>query len=799
LADDQIQGGETAYYRALITQYDKAAKPWETRAKKIIKRYLDERPDGQVGTMRYNILWSNVETLKPAIYAHTPKPEVERRFLDKDPVGRMASQVLERCIAYFVSTTAFGSTMRQSRDDYLLVGRGISWVRYEPKFKSLQVTDDAPPADPSDPVSDANESSPEEPDETIDYEDVVTDYVHWKDFGHNVARTWEEVSVGWRIVYMTREELKARKFRDWLEIPLDYTEKELKDLAGDDGKKATVYEVWDKAKRKVCWIAKSWPKYLDERADPLKLDHFFPFSRPIYATLANESLIPVPDYAEYQDQASEIDGLTGRIAAMQKALKAAGVYDASQPEVGRLLSEGVDNKLIPVASWAALNEKGGLANAIQMLPMQEVAQTLLALYEARDKAKADLYEITGMSDIIRGATNPNETATAQTIKSNFVTLRLSEKQREMQRFARNTIEIMGNVIARHFTDKTIKQISGIKMLTMAEKQQASMQMQQQMAQWQQAAQQAQQGQQQPPPQPQMPNDLQDMMNEPSWDEVLDLLRDTPDRSFRIGIETDSTIDSDRQQEQEGRVQFLQAVGGFIQNIEGAAATPELAPLLGEMLAFGVRGFKVGRELEGVIDSTIEKMTKQAANPPAPQPNPEMMKLQQDGQLQQAKMQGDQAHQKMMLEANQSSEAAKLQSAQQIESLKATLAHQAAQDKAQRDSDAEVTRAESTMQIEHMKAGMAVQIEREKMAMQGENDRWKAEKDAETKILVAEIAAQATVTTAQANAAQAAAQDKPVADEKPANDNAEHIKAAIEEMKRPRKVVRGSDGKITGIE
>jgi hypothetical protein len=212
----------------MIRAYDKAAAKWHRQGKSIVKRYLDERGDQAKNRLRYNILWANVETLKPAIYAKTPKPEVERRFLDKDPVGRVASDVLERCLDYYLGATPFGSTMRQARTDYLLVGRGTAWVRYEPRIKTApQITDDADDGDGK-----AFGEGDDAPAEEVVWEDVLSDYVHWRDFGHNIARTWEEVSVVWRIVYMTRAQMKKRGFKEWNEIPLDYADEGQKEAIG---------------------------------------------------------------------------------------------------------------------------------------------------------------------------------------------------------------------------------------------------------------------------------------------------------------------------------------------------------------------------------------------------------------------------------------------------------------------------------------------------------------------------------------------------------------------------------------
>lgn len=700
MADDIIQGGETAYYRALIQQYDKAASTWEQRVKRIIKRYTDERSDGQINQHRYNILWSNVENLKPAIYAQTPKPEVERRYLDKDPVGRLASDCLERVIGYYLHVTPFGSVMRQARLDYLLAGRGVAWVRYVPKMKP--VADDT-----SKPGQVSEDADAEEPLEDIAAEDVLADYVHWQDFGHNTGRTWEEVFCVWRKVYLTREDMKRRKFADWNEIPLDHVDEAFKETASENGKKATVYEIWDKNTRKAYWIAKSWPKFLDQRADPLGLDKFFPCSEPMFATLSNDSLIPIPDYAEYQDQADELDNLTHRISLLTKAVKAAGVYDASQKEVGRLLAEGVENKLIPVDSWAAMAEKGGLKGAVELLPMQEIAQTLLTLYEAREKVLADLYQITGLSDLIRGDTKASETATAQTIKNNFINLRLSEKQREMQRLAANTIEIMGVIIARHFTDETIKRISGLQLLDSPEqKQMIQVQMQS--------------------PQPQqLPDWVGDAMNQPTWAEVLALLRDNPDRSFRISIETDSTVEADQMQEQQAASEFVQAIGGFLQQAEQAAGNPTVAVFIGEMLSWACRRWPISRDLQGAIDTMIEKLAKQAQQPQQSPPDPKLIAVQQEGQLKSQQQQID-------AQNNQAALQQKTQQAQQDGMIK--------------------------LQIERERMAMEDQRARDQFERQAQLEEFKAQLQYRTAIEVAEIGAKATITGQQIQAANDATEE-----------------------------------------
>lgn len=566
----QVKDKDVEFYCKEIEYYDKKFGKWEERSDKIIKRYADDREDSKA---QFNILWSNTQTLAPAVYSKQPKPNIERRYQDDDDAGLEASRVLERSSSYYVDQDEFDYTMKQVVLDYLLPGRGQAWVRYDPYFEdmSVDVGDD-----------EITEDIPED----IKYEDVAVDYVHWKDFGHSWARTWEETRCVWRCVYMSRKEVKGR-FGD-IASQVSFEEKD-----GDKviRNKAKIYEIWDKVTKKVVWVCKECPEKLDEKDDLLGLKGFFPCPKPLFSTVTNDNLIPTPFYVQYQDQAIELDELTARINSITDAIKVSGVYDASAQGLENILASGSENKLIAVESWAVHAEKGGLKGVIDFLPMQDIVQTLLSLYDARERVKQDLYEITGISDIIRGASEAGETATAQRIKGQFATLRLDSMQAEVQRFSRDLVRIIAEIIAEHFEDDSIKQISGIRLLSEYDKDRLQGLMKQGSP---------------------IPEEAQKLAQKPTWEEVFGLIRDDMTRCFRISIETDSTIKSDQEAEKRSRIEFLQAVGTFMR--ESIQLPPELAPLAGEMLMFGVRGFKTGRELEQSMKATLEQLKQKAQQP-----------------------------------------------------------------------------------------------------------------------------------------------------------------------------------------
>ena len=457
---DLLPSKDVAFWKLEIELYERTADKWLKRGRKLYKRYKDIRSPRDEAATRLNILWSNVQTRLPALYARDPKPEVERRFKDKDPVGRQVAELLERALEYTIQhVNPFGRIIRQAVLDYELPGRGTVWVRYVPHIHGEEEGEEV------------TSSEDEAEDEELAYEETLLDYVYFEDFGHTWARTWDEVRAGWRIVYLTKQEIIDRFGKEFKDVPLDWSPKNLTDSKiRTDQKKAIVYEIWDKQKKQVLWLVKTYPKLLDKKDDPLKLENFFPFPVPLFANLAADELIPTPNYTFYQDQANEIDELSSRITAIGKALKVAGVRDSSAEGLDRLLSEGVENQLVPVDGWVALKEKGGLAGVMELLPLKDIAEALGFLREQRQMMIDDVYQITGMSDIIRGMGEPNETATAQQIKGQFAVLRLTDAQQEVQRFCRDILRIMSEIISGYDIE-TLKKISGIKLLTNAEKEQ----------------------------------------------------------------------------------------------------------------------------------------------------------------------------------------------------------------------------------------------------------------------------------------------------------------------------------------
>jgi hypothetical protein len=612
-----------------INLAEKELQPWWRAGDIIVRRFKNEnrnqagRPSVDFARRRFAVLWSNVQTLQPAIYAKQPVPMVSRRYRDEDPVGKVASDVLERALGFSLDQYDFDGRVKLCVLDYLLPGRGQVWVRYIPHMRQVNPEQDIELGEGEEDADrdEVGEVETPEATEEVVYEEVQCDHVAWKDWLTNPSREWSEVRWVGRRVYMTKAELTERFGEEKAkQVPITKTvtgsgNDQAEDAQRQANQTGEVYEIWDKPSKTAFWVCKGYTtEVLDQREDPLGLKGFFPCPAPLNATTANDSTIPVADYVMYQDQAEELDDLTARIGKLQEALRMVGVYAGeANKELQLVFSPGNENKLIPIDTYDIWKEKGGVRGLIDWVPIDMVIQVLQGCFETRAQILNDIYQITGLSDIIRGESNPNETATAQRLKGQWGSLRVRDRQRDLQRFCRDAIRLKAEVIAEHFSVETLKAMTNVKLLTAAEK----AQIEQIMPMIEQAKAQGLPV----PPGIEPPPEMLELMQEPTWDEVMGLLKDDALRSFRIDVETDSTVEPDENAAKMAFTEFTTATVGLLTAAAGIVPTaPYTAPLFAEILKQGARTFNVSRAMEDVIDKVFETAGEQPpAQPPGPPP------------------------------------------------------------------------------------------------------------------------------------------------------------------------------------
>lgn len=571
-AGDQIETEQQAQATGLSTaeiwlkkieQACEEEKEWCEEAENAVKVY--EADDE--GKTSFNIFHSNVETLLPALYNSTPVPDVRRRYGDRDPVAKTVADMTERCLSYLVDQYDFDSTMTAAVRDAIVPGRGLVRVRYEPEVYGEQIQAQA----------------------------LTCEHVPWDRWKRGPARRWADVPWIAFKHYLTRNELLQIAGDAGAMIDVKSSAKTDKDDDKKDEKgifqTACVWEIWDKENKLVLFIAEDEKRVLKVQPDPLGLYGFFPVPTPIQQIKRVSSLTPVTPYRVYRALIEELDSVTKRIRKLVAQLKVRGIVANDVASDVETLRSADDGQYIAANEAAAFVAGGGkLENAIAHMPLDPTVKALQQLYVQRDAIKATIYEVTGLSDILRGASDANETATAQQIKSQWGSLRVQHLQREVQRFARDLFRIKSEIMAHHFEPQNIIMMSNLT---------------------------------ETPPK--------------ALEPALKMFKSQL-RSFKVDIETDSTIRADMTRNQEQMNNFLAGTGQFVQGMMGAAQLmPALLPTMTEVYTSFARNFSLGKQAEDALDQLGQMAPKMAeAAQQAAGENPEAEKMKMQMQFEQQK-------------------------------------------------------------------------------------------------------------------------------------------------------------------
>jgi hypothetical protein len=729
----------------LIADAEKALSDWQTRSDKIDKIYADMSRAAVSADRQFSLFWANIQVLAPSVYSRPPVPVVVPRFRSRDPIARTTSELLERVSTVQFELDDVDSTMRLIRDDLVRVGRGASWVRYEDKLKKGKKN-----------------------------ERLCVEHVDRRDFLHSPARKWQEVDWVARRAWLTKEQMDKRFGEKKSEgAAYNVVNRDERDKGHRDPiEKAGVWEVWCKSEDCVVWVAEGVDKPL-EKCDPyLDLEGFFPCPKPAYATTQPGSLVPVPDYVYYQDQLSEINDLTARISALTGALQVKGFYPGGG-EIGDAVETAMKNMdnnaiMVPVSNWAAFGNGG---DTIIWLPIDQIATVIKICVEIRKQLIDDVYQITGLSDIMRGLTNASETLGAQELKSQYGSVRIRNKQDELVRTARDLTRISAEIMAENFDRKTLMDMSQMKLPTDGEikkqvkeitdqQKEISNAAKKQIADAQKDPQIMAQAQANPEEAQAMLQQLQEQANQQiqqlgeqaqkigetvTIDQVMELLNEQRLRPFILDIETDSTIAPDENAQKQRATEFITAVGGFLnQAITAVQAVPQTATLMADTLKYVASQFRAGRELDATIDEFAENMKQMASQP---KPNPEADAAQAQQQVEAQKMQMEQQKLQMQQEAHQSDLQMKQALTQaDIENKRALTEHEAMlldRKYGEEIQSVMVKRAEGQEQHSQNLQKNALEIEKlrlsnENLAIKGINDNMNAEQQ---RVLNAESAAQ----------------------------------------------------------
>lgn len=584
MIEDEVIDSQYVYWIKQLDAEEKAHKKFRKQAKEVEDRYAEE--EEHEGS-RFNILWSNTETIHAAVYAKTPAPDVRRRYKDADPVGRQVAEVIERSLSFCLDAYPFDDEANNAIRDYLVPGLGQIRLRYVPYFEKgeaqriplYEETQEGEEGNVLTKYTDSenkkindedvlrDEEGPYmlgEPEDELVYEEVTEEHVPWARFRWEAADRWANVMWCGIDHFLIRKEVEEQFGEDVAKmVPYGYSDSGEKLSQEEDGKtRALFHEIFDKKERRIIILCRGYKKLIKEIEDPLELENFYPFPQPLMATVSSGKLTPKPDYLFYQDQALELDRLTQRIEKLTEELKYRGVYDGSFDKLADVASLD-DGEFAPIDDFMSrFDGKASIDNVIKTMPLEELMRVLTALHESREQVKQVIYEVMGIADIIRGQSKASETLGAQKIKGQFATMRIDKRRNRVARFLRDLMRIKAEIICEHFTTETLSMITGIEVTP----------------------------------------------------EMKTIMESDALRAFRVDIETDSTVEVDQEQQQQNRIEAITAITQFIEKVapmvQMGALPPEMAK---EMLLFVARTFKDARQLE----EALEAMGGQPEQPIAP--------------------------------------------------------------------------------------------------------------------------------------------------------------------------------------
>jgi len=592
----------------LVLNSDKQ-RIFESAGDRIIKSY--KNAEGYIGygnealaadRVMYNVLWANVQILFPMLFARMPEPVVERWYKDADPIGRQAAEIAECCTSFQLKTQqdrfmyAVGGAVR----DMLLPGRGQVWLRFDCEWVEALDPEGNPYLD-----EEGNAIRQAKPNS----ERVIVDPLMWQDYIECMARNQYEVRWRAKRAYMNRRQLMDRFGEAGKECKLQNFKEQVdrrRKLEDDEQflMQAEVWEIEDLESKTKYWISRGYKEApLDEQKDPLGMSDFFSCPIPLLATTTSDSTYPTPDYVIYERLASEVDWAIKRRSSVFECIRVVGATSAAYNKDVKEMLKLSDGQLWPIANWAKLVEDKGFAGIIDWMPFDQAVAALAPMSQYIDDLLQKIDAITGVPDFAHGVTDPNESVASIQKRAQFTQPKIVTRQQDVQRFCREIVRKIAEIIFEPglFSDETIALMYGLEQ--------------------------------------RKPED------QATFPQALQLLRDDRLRTFRVDIETDSTIATDEAENQARWAQYMQSVTSIFSNVaEIQQFRPELMHPMLESALGAIRSLRTGRNVEGAWERAIgeiEDADAQAkANPQPPPPDPSIQIAQMKQQIEQYKIQSD---------------------------------------------------------------------------------------------------------------------------------------------------------------
>ena len=579
------------YWKKQIDSFKSDNKQYFSQAKKCEEAYCEGKS--------YNIFYSNIQLLKAYLLTNNPKPEVERRFLKKTAADKLQyntalelANILEGALSYYTDRADFFAKLKDGViENATKVGRGVLWVTYEPKIEKV--------------VDEFGNVSEAVTDRTI-----KLDALGYEDYACSTSINKEQIWWKARRHLLGKAELKEQ-------FNYEATEDELNFSTGKESERklAEVWEIWDKTTKKRYYILGNCVhnEFLKEDDDPYGIETFFPCEDITFIT-NGKNIIPIPEYELYRKKAVELNKVSAMADLLEQKVKYVITTDKTNQDNALDMVNAAEGDVVTLQTPNPL-ASGNNSAYLGYLPIEQA----IALLEHREVKKAqlkqDIYDITGIADIMRGATDASETATAQQIKGVFGTMRFQDKQKCVQAFVVNIFEIIAEIICENWDAETLADITSTQLPTEEEKQAikakiAQLQVIKSNPAYVQAA---QLGQIQVP---QVSKYEYKLLEQPSWDSIIGIMRDDKLRNYSIDVQSSATIFDDVAEQSASVQQLANTFMGIVQQaaqVQSPAVIRGYIPIAKMQLTNIKCGRAIAKQLIDALEAGAEEMERAQEN------------------------------------------------------------------------------------------------------------------------------------------------------------------------------------------
>ena len=631
------------------------------------------------GRKPINIFGANCLTQEALILSQPPIPQVKKRIGVGDHNQREAAAILQKCLVYSLDAQrpSIMRVLKRIRRDFVVVAMGMGEVEYHEfgipaagadRPLPVTVSDDGEWHTPDgmkvpEELVEIDGERPEiglyTPDQShqvieIADESVTLSYLNPMDVLIEPAATVEDAR-WWAVMERPTRADVTERFGLAVADTLRYEgmgealddERDGMVVLDRDGEpnpfaRARIWRVFDCERRLVIWIEddpnlsigseetvgiegenEKRDEVLAIARDNRKLSDFLPFPTPVSLGWTNDEVWGQPELEQIDLINQMLQRLSFRWFHLIDAIRQKMFVSSALETLSPFTDSKPGIEVVPVTD--ANDPNLDINRHIAWMPLGEIINAAQALEHLINALLQFSHQVSGIPDTWRGMAKPRVTASAEQTKSSIGGGRIEEKRRDFAEFCREALRLMAEVTCTKFQWETIKRMADVDLPRLAQVREQIEEIEGQLQQLQEGA--PPEGDEEAAAKAQgemaeMQSRLHSLQNQPTEDEVNQVLRSRMMRDYAIDVETDSTVAGEADAVRQSRAELLETLVRAADSLGKVIGMGALPPdSITDLFISLLRGIPFTREF-------VRKL-EQWSPPPPPDPPPDPAEIKAD--------------------------------------------------------------------------------------------------------------------------------------------------------------------------